>query len=327
MSLPFAAVIIPTLNEEAHIGALLALLVRDAPERVVDILVADGGSQDRTAQIVSEMAAQDPRIRLVANPARLQAAGVNLAARQARPEASILVRIDAHAHYPADYVARLLDAMTASQADSVVVRLVSVGQTCFQRAVAAVSNSPVGTGGSAHRSGGASGFVDHGHHAAFDRATFERVGGYDERFAANEDAELDQRIARAGGRIWFAADIQVDYFPRATPRRLAQQYFRYGRGRAANVKKHRGGLRPRQAIPALLVAWSIAALLATPLTILPLATLGLYLLAVIAAGAWLASRTRDRCVIAAPLAIAIMHYAWGAGFLIGLTDARLDDTE
>ena len=314
------ALVIPTLNEERHIGALLAAMTVQAPDRVREIIVVDGGSTDATRTIVD--AATDPRVRLLPNPARLQSVGVNRAAREASPDVTVLIRVDAHAHYPDSFVADLLAAHAESGAQSVVNRLRSVGVTPFQRAVAAASNSPFGTGGAAHRSGGAVGFIDHGHHALFDRATFVALGGYDEAFIANEDAEYDVRLRASGGRIWFTDTAAIDYFPRATPAALARQYFRYGQGRARTRAKHHERLRPRQMIPPLMVIGLAVALVASFLFPPALVVPAVYFLGVVAATGILMARTRDPAVIAAVLVLPIMHICWGWGFLSTLLKGR-----
>ncbi len=307
------ALIIPTLNEEAHISALLAAMTAQAVDRVDEIIVVDGGSMDATRSLVC--AATDPRVRLLSNPARLQSAGVNRAARDASSDVKVFIRVDAHARYPDNFVADLLAAHAESGAQSVVNRLRSVGVTPFQRAVAAASNSPFGTGGAAHRSGGKSGFIDHGHHALFDRAAFVALGGYDEAFIANEDAEYDVRLRASGGRIWFTDKAVIDYFPRATPGSLARQYFRYGQGRARTRAKHHERLRPRQLIPPLMVVGLAVSLLASFIFLPALVVPALYLLGVGAATAILMARNRDPAVIAAALVLPIMHFCWGTGFI------------
>jgi succinoglycan biosynthesis protein ExoA len=313
--MPGVAVIIPTFNEAAHIGGLLDQLARQPADVIACILVADGRSSDATRAIVADHAARDARIRLVDNPARLQSAGINLAVAQAPADIDRIVRIDAHSLYPDDYVPRLIAALDWQHADSVVVRLHSTGSTPVQRAIAAVSNSRIGTGGSAHRVGGFSGFVDHGHHALFRRAMFEAAGGYDPAFVANEDAELDVRIRQLGGRIWLAGDIEVGYFPRRTLAGLAKQYFRYGSGRAQTWAKHGETLRLRQIAAPMLVAAIAVAMLLSLLTrwtlLLPLA----YMAALIVHAGTLAVRRRDAGLLLAAPALAIMHLCWGAGFI------------
>lgn len=313
-----AAVIIPTLNEAARIGGLLAQLSRLPPETVAEIAVADGGSSDATRALVAEAAGRDPRIRLVDNPARLQAAGVNRAAASLPGDVTAFVRIDAHAAYPDDYVPRVLGVMAMTGVPMVATRLRTVGHTCLQRGIAAASNSRGGNGGSAHRLGGTSGYVDHGHHAGIDRALFERLGGYDESFDTNEDAEFDLRVRHAGGCIWLATEIEADYTPRSTLEALARQYYRYGRGRARTFQKHGERLRLRQLLPPAVVVAVAGSVVLAPLTPVLLLLPLLYLLLIAALTFDLWRRSPSRCTAAAAPAMVAMHLAWGTGFLLQL---------
>ena len=311
-----AAIIIPTLNEAPHIQALLECLRAQSDDRIVDVIVADGGSDDGTCALVEDMSARWPLVRLLHNPARIQSAGINKAVASLDPSINIILRVDAHAAYGQTFLTSLLSALEETGADSVVVRLKSGGDGCFQRATGAVSNTIFGTGGAVHRMGVASGFVDHGHHAAMRRASFDAIGGYDETFSANEDAEFDLRLAKNGGRIWFAAEIVVDYFPRTTLPALARQYYRYGFGRAQTQRKHRMRLRARQVIP--------PAILAAIATSLGLAVFSPWFLIVPAGyfgpcalvGVWLALREKRACFVLAGAALPAMHLPWAAGFWI-----------
>ena len=308
------AIIIPTWNEARHIGELLDDFGRQGPA-VSEIIVADGGSTDGTCEIVAAKAQADSRIRLIHNPARLQAAGFNLAAQAASHEVDTLIRADAHAAYPDDFVEVLLAEQAASGAESVVNRLQSVGAGGFQTAVAAASNSIFGTGGAAHRQGAPSCFIDHGHHALFDRATFLSVGGYDAAFAANEDAEYDVRLRAAGGRIWFTNKADIVYFPRGNAKALARQYFRYGAGRAQTLLRHDEPLRWRQRVPAILLTVLLVCVAIAPVAPSALAIVAAYLGGVAAATLILMVREGSLSVAGALLALPIMHLAWGAGFL------------
>ncbi|MFL5307694.1 MAG: glycosyltransferase family 2 protein [Polyangia bacterium] len=316
-------VVIPTLNERAHVPQVLLQLVQEAPHfQDLSIAVVDGGSTDGTQAAVMEMSGQWPAIRLIHNPARIQSAAMNLAARRLGGDADVLIRCDAHATYPPDFCRRLVDTLDRVGADAVVVPMDSMGETCLQRAIAWVSNSPIGTGGAAHRGGRRSGFVDHGHHAAFRMAAFRRVGGYDESFTHNEDAELDCRQRALGGRVYLDADIRIGYRPRQTLAALARQYYRYGAGRARTARRHPGSLRLRQLAVPVHVAASLLAVAASAWWPVGLLWPALYVLALLATSLWMTARHRSACGLWAGPAAAVMHTAWGFGFLLSWLATR-----
>lgn len=308
--------VIPTLNEAAHIGHVLRQLVEGDPRmRQVRIIVADGGSTDRTCAIVRDFARAHPNVTLLDNPARLQSAALNLAAAVVADSADVLVRCDAHGGYPPSYILDVASELVRRDADSVVVAMDAVGAGCFQRAVAWIVDTPLGAGGAAHRGGRRSGYVDHGHHAAFRLSAFLRIGGYDPSFSHNEDAEYDLRLAQAGGRVFLEAGIRKHYVPRATMRSLWRQYRNYGRGRARTLLKHAQRPRPRQMAPVanfLLQIAALAATIATPLGwIAPLGYGG----ALAATSVIVAVQQRSVCGLGAGPALAIIHNAWAIGFL------------
>ena len=317
--MPAITVIVPTLNEVRHIEALLRQVLL---EPVAEVLVVDGGSDDGTQDLVAALAREDERLHLLHNPRRLQSAGINLAARHGDTSTAVLVRLDAHSIYPKGFVAQAASILAETGADSVVVRLRTCGHTCFEKAVAAVSNSAFGTGGAAHRVGGGSGWIDHGHHAAFLRRSFELNGGYDPTLRANEDAEYDVRLRRAGGRIWFASELAIDYIPRGTPLALARQYFRYGAGRAHTFRTHRETLRARQMAAPVILLTVVGGMVLGSFQPLALAAPAVYGLGVISAALRLTSQSRDWCVLGAVVALPIIHLSWGAGFSTGLLRPR-----
>jgi succinoglycan biosynthesis protein ExoA len=305
--------VIPCLNEAQHIEGLVRHLLADPAWRDPLVVVADGGSTDGTVEIVRAMAAEDLRVRFLDNPHRLQSAAVNLAAARHGRGRRWMVRVDAHAGYPDAYVSRLIEEARRTGAASVVVAMDTVGKGGFQSAAAAAQNSVLGTGGSAHRSAHASGWVDHGHHALFDLEHFFAVGGYDESFRANEDAEFDVRLGREGGRIWLSEGVRVTYYPRATARALFRQYLHYGRGRARTLLRHRLKPKLRQMLP---VAVAPAVLLApfglaAPILALPAAA---WLGGCLGVGVLLGLKKRRPAAIASGAAAAVMHLAWSLGF-------------
>lgn len=316
-------VVIPTLNEARSIQGVLAALTLDPPDHVhVIFVVVDGGSTDGTIELVQGLAATRSDMHLLRNPERIQSAGVNCAARMYGRNMEFLVRCDAHSLYPSGYVRRLIDSLDRTDADAVVVSMDSIGGSCLQRAIAWVSDSAIGSGGSAHRGGERSGFVDHGHHAAFRMDTFRRVGGYDETFTHNEDAELDCRQRALGARVYLDAAIRPTYCPRPTLMALWRQYVAYGRGRSRTARRHPGSMRARQlAVPAHLGLSALALVLAAWLPIL-LVWPAMYLAVLAVTSISLAARRRSPCGLMAGPSAFVMHTAWGLGFFLGLIFIR-----
>ncbi|MGX5802256.1 glycosyltransferase family 2 protein [Bradyrhizobium sp. Arg314] len=306
-------IVIPCLDEASHIGGLLDQLRPAAARLGGRIVVADGGSTDGTQGIVENIVAKDPRVILLANPKRIQSAAINLAVATLGDGADYLIRIDAHGGYPDDYCDRLVEEALATGADSVVVSMLTSGTSTVQKAVAAAQNSKLGTGGSKHRHMSEGEWVDHGHHALMRIAAFKDVGGYDESFSHNEDAELDYRLRRAGYRIWMSGRTQMVYYPRSTLKSLYFQYLGYGRGRAKNVLKHRMVPKVRQMIPLLVAPMVLLALFSL---VHWLAAVPFLLWAAVCLGYGLvtAIRQRNAGIALAGVSAMVMHFGWSVGF-------------
>ncbi|MFA6156685.1 glycosyltransferase family 2 protein [Mesorhizobium sp.] len=323
-ALPATLIVIPCLNEAAHIGALLDRLRPSAARLGARIIVADGGSTDGTLAIVAGIAGKDSRVLLLHNKRRIQSAAINLAVATFGQGADYLIRIDAHGGYPDDYCERLVEEALATGADSVVVSMLTSGSGAVQKSAAAAQNSRLGTGGSRHRHLSSGEWVDHGHHALMRISAFGAVGGYDETFSHNEDAELDYRLKQAGYRIWLSGKTRMVYYPRASLKGLYVQYLGYGRGRARNVLKHRVIPKVRQMVPLLVFPVVLLAslsflhwLAAVPLLLWASVCLGY--------GLWTAIRQRNADIALAGVSAMIMHLGWSVGFwlqLLGLGARR-----
>jgi glycosyltransferase involved in cell wall biosynthesis len=249
---PFVTIGMPCLDEEGFIEACVrGALAQDYPADRFEVIVADGGSRDGTVAILERLAAEDARVSVVPNPGRYQSAGMNEVLRRARGD--VIVRMDVHADYAPDYVRRCVEVLERTGADNAGGAARARATSFFQRAVCAALQSPLGVGGSAYRNPDNEGWVETVFNGAFRREIFERVGLYDPRAITNEDAELNQRIAMAGGRVYLSRDIMTWYYPRSAPGPLARQYFKYGQGRARTLLKHGRFLSLRPAIPFLMV--------------------------------------------------------------------------
>jgi succinoglycan biosynthesis protein ExoA len=326
---PACSIVIPCLDEEAHLERVVrAALGQEYPRDRIEVIVADGGSRDASRSIVRRLSAEDPRVVLVDNPGRFPSAGMNAGIRAARGE--VIVRMDAHAEYAADYVLASVEALRRTGAANVggAARARATGR--FQRAVAAALGSPLAFGGSAYRDPSREGFVETVFNGAFRREALIAVGLYDELARANEDAELNQRIAEAGGRVYLSRDVVAYYYPRASLGALARQYFGYGQGRARTLLR-RGRLPSVR--PLVPFAWvTVLGLLAWFAVCVPRSAP----LAGIAAELYLGVVAVEAARIAAPdlrffpavfSILPVMHLAHGIGVWMGLfrwAGVRLD---
>jgi succinoglycan biosynthesis protein ExoA len=294
-------VAIPVRNEERRLAATLRSVTAQTYPHVVEILVADGRSTDRTREVAAEF----PGVRVVDNPGIRQAAGLNVMLHEAKGD--VVVRVDGHCVLAPDYVERCVAALEATGAAMVGGAMVPVGEGPLGDAIAAAMTSRVGAGPARFHVGGRSGWVDTVYLGAYRTEVVRAAGGYAEDVGVNEDAELAIRMARQGG-VWFEPAISSTYTPRSSVRAVAKQFYWYGRSRAATVRRHPSSLSARQlAAPALVLA------LASPARRTAMQAYAV----ILAAGAFEARAAGIGVAARVPAVMAAMHCAWGVGFLIG----------
>jgi succinoglycan biosynthesis protein ExoA len=313
---PLVTIAVPCLDEARFIERCVRdALAQDYPADRLEVVVADGGSRDGTRELLAALARSEPRLRVIDNPGRIQARGMNEILRVAR--GGVIARFDAHSEFAPDYVSQCVAELKRTGADNVGGAARARAVTPFQQALCAALASPLGVGGAGYRSADAEGYVDTVFCGAFPRSVFERVGLYDPGAVVNEDAELNQRIAAAGGRIYLSRRIVAYYYPRSSLAALVRQYYRYGQGRARTILKGGRLPRPRNIGPFLAVTGGAA--LAALLPRSPL-TWGLFALYALATGVEAArvarSRPEARALAVWPLFPA-MHAAHGCGMLAG----------
>jgi len=317
MSLPFVTIAMPAYNEEKYIEACIrSVQAQDYPRDRMEVLVADGRSTDETRAILADLALADPRIRVIDNPDRLQAAGLNRLAREARGD--VIVRMDVHCEYAPTYVRKCVETLERTGADNVGGAQRAKARSGFQRALCAALTSRLGVGNAAYRDADQEGFVDTVFLGAFRRQVFEKIGLYDPNAITNEDAELNQRLLDSGGKIYLSREIEVHYYPRDSFKTLAKQYFKYGRGRARTLLKLGGFPTLRPMIPFFTVVGAGALIGLPPLWPVAPAAFAAYALAT---GAEAVRVGRDLGPVGMATAWAIfpvLHVSHGLGFAAGL---------
>lgn len=318
--LPLVSVIMPIRNEAPYIArSLEAVLAQAWPADRLEILVADGLSTDGTREIVQRLAAEHPCVRLLDNPGRIVATGLNRALRAAR--GAIVVRVDGHCVIADDYVPRCVHHLVHDRVDAVGGPLDTVGETPVARAIAAAMSSRFGVGDSAFRTvADRSMLTDTVAFPAYRRTLIDRAGPFDEELVRNQDDEYNYRLRGLGARILLAADVRCRYFSRSSIAALWRQYLHYGFWKVRVLQKHPRQMQRRQFVPPLFVA--VLALSGALAIVSPLARGCLVAVLLAYAGALLLAttrlvRSRDAFLLM-PIAFATLHLSYGIGFWWGL---------
>ncbi len=311
---PLVTIAIPLLNEARLLPGLLdRLSAQTWPRTAMQVILVDGGSEDETRQIARAAASEFPNILLITNPARLAAAGLNLALMLAAGD--FFLRLDARSRPAPDYVERCVAYLQSNSWGGVAGPQVAVGVNRAGRAAALALNHPLGAGGPSYRRAQTPIESDTLYLGAYPTALLREIGGWDDSFAANEDYELNLRLRESGRRLLVAPDIRVQYIARDSLRELAGQYARYGSWRAVTWRKHPTAMRLRHFTPAGWGAGLMLGLLMLPLNPWPLALILLPYLAIITLTACRLSVGHDWQLFPRVwLAFPTIHLAWAAGF-------------
>jgi glycosyltransferase involved in cell wall biosynthesis len=316
---PAISVILPVLNEEPHLAESVTAILSQNYEGPFEIILALGPSRDQTNAIAEVLAARDTRIKLVMNPSGKTAAGLNLAI--AASENPVIVRVDGHAKIPNDYLSIAVSVLRESGAVNVGGVMAAEGVTNFEIAVSRAMRSPLGVGSSRFHTGGKAGEVDTVYLGAFRREAINAVGGFDERYTRAQDWELNHRLRKSGGKIYFDPRLQVTYRPRPNLSKLAKQYFQYGRWRRVVSRSHPGTVNLRYLAPPLTLIGTLTSLilglLLHPIFLLPAAVYGIFMLI---SSILIAKSIREFFSLLA--IIPTMHFAWGAGFITSTKSLR-----
>src|SRR3954454_16190397 len=316
-----ASVLVPVLNEEQHIRDTVDAMRAQEFDGTIELLFMDGGSSDNTRAVLEQLAASDPRIRVFDNPGRTTPHALNVGLAAARGE--YIVRMDAHAFYPARYIAAGVERLERGEGRLGAGPAIPRGTGRWSKRVALALNSGLTTVGSRKWRAGADGGagdeveLDTGVFAGvWRRSTLDRHGGGDTGWPINQDSELAARVLADGGRIVLLPEMGAEYVPRDNLKGLARQYWRYGIYRGKTSRYHANSLRRSQLVaPAL--ALTVLASLGGPRILRVPARLALsgYVASLAAVSVRVAEPGEERDAAALPIVFAIMHLTWGFGFL------------
>ena len=326
--MPRVSIIVPCYNEEATIQLLLKSIYDQIyPHDEMEVILADGMSTDRTRAEVAAFQRRYPDllVKVVDNPKRIIPAALNTALAAAQGE--FIIRLDGHSMMYPEYVKNCVADLEQGKGDNVggVWEIHPAGTGWIARSIAAAAAHPFGVGDALYRFTNRAGAVDTVPFGAFRRSLVEQVGHFDESLLTNEDYEFNTRIRQHGGVVWLDPAIRSVYFARASLAALAKQYWRYGFWKLRMLRRYPRTLRWRQALPPLFVlgcaGLALLSILLNTARWMLVIILVLYFTLLVIGSLPVAYRQRDpRLLIGIPLAIATMHFCWGAGFLRSVID-------
>ncbi len=318
---PRVSVVMPVRNEGAFIRQSAgALLRQDYPPERLEIVVADGMSEDDTRAILAELAAQQdhPRLRVIDNPRRIFSTGFNRGVAASSGE--IIIMMGGHTMVASDYVSEAVKALETHGADCVGGFIETVAMDAASEPIAWAMGSKFGVGGVAFRTvENELREVDTVAFGAYRRATLERLGPVDEELVRNQDDEYNYRLRSRGGKILLVPSIRSRYHSRSSIGKLARQYFWYGYWKVRVMQKHPRQMRWRHFVPPLFVCALIAAAAIGFVSPWPLVFIaGAYVLAASLASVAVSAKQGWKHILRLPLIFATLHLTYGAGFLAGL---------
>lgn len=231
MKKPTVSILIPCFNEEDFIEAVIQnILEQDFPQEEMEVLFLDGMSTDKTVEIISQYAESQPFIKLISNPEQFVPQAMNLGIEEAKGK--IIIRLDAHAAYPKQYISKLIYWLKKLPAENVggIWNIQPRSNSIKAKTIARTLSHPIGVGNALYRMGiPEPQEVDTVPFGCYPKAVFEKYGNYDIRLKRNQDIELNKRIKRQGGKIFLVPDVECTYFARDTFSALWKNNFENGK--------------------------------------------------------------------------------------------------
>lgn len=307
------SVICPVYNEEAYIQNLIDYLVRVNPIQK-EIVFIDGGSTDRTIEIIQNYSALYPNIKLLHNPKKYVPFALNIAIENCSSE--YISRIDAHCTFADDYFEKIIETFLETDADIVGGPTRTAFHSPFQQAVGHAISTKLGVGDSLVHQLDYKGYTDSVTFGAWRRKIFDEVGLFDTRLLRNQDDEFHYRAKSQGKRIYQHPDIRLYYYPRSTAKGLFKQYFQYGLFKPRVLRKIQTEIKLRHLIPMFFVLYLVMLPLLTWVSALFVLPLLLYMLLITWVGLRHPAPLQVRLLTV--LSYPIIHTGYGLGFLLGL---------
>ena len=314
------SLVIPLYNEEFYIENLVdSLLMQTYSNDDMEFLFVDGGSTDKTLEILKNKQKDFPNlIKILNNPNKTTPYALNIGIEASKGDYILI--LGAHSEFPNDYVEKNISSLIKTGADNVGGLAYTKGKGKNAKTIAKLLSSKFGVGNSKFRTKGESGYVDTVPFGAFPRKTFDKFGLFDTRLTRNQDNELNYRIRKNGGKLYLDSEIHFYYYCRNTIKGLLQMGVSNGKWNIITMKLVPGSMRVRHFIPFVfllsLIIMPILSIFFKPMLYLFIAELALYFLLDCFFSAKEAENLKEflKLFVTYPL----FHLSYGFGSLMGI---------
>lgn len=220
-------------NEQQYLPDLLDSLTKQSyPKNLIEVVFVDGGSTDSTKQLMKDFQKEHEReflsIKIYDNLKRVQPAGWNIVI--CNSTADIILRIDAHANLPNDFVESNVECINSGEYVCGGPRQNIIDEdTPWKRMLLNAELSLFGAGFASYRQETRQKkYVKSVFHGAYRKEVFNKIGMFNETLIRTEDNEIHYRIRKAGYKICYDPQIRSYYQTRNSLRKMLKQKFSNG---------------------------------------------------------------------------------------------------
>ena len=320
----FVSIIIPVYNEEKYIDICInSILNMDYDKENLEIIFVDGGSEDRTLDIIKDYMVKFDNIKFIVNERKIVPISMNRGIDAAK--GNLIMRLDAHSEYPKDYISKLVYWKRKLKADN-------VGAVCETKirnenkksvAISKVLSNKFGVGNGLFRTGVSEVTeVDTVPFGLYDKEILIKLNGYNEKLIRNQDIELNSRLRKSGGKIFLVPDVKFTYYSRENYKKLCENNFQNGLWNIVMMaySKNKNSLSIRHFIPLVFILSLLIPIFLSFLNwrfiLIAILSISLYFILIGLVSINLKDKNTDIKHII--WAFICLHFSYGLGSLVGI---------
>jgi len=314
------SIIIPCRNEKNYISMCIdSFLKQSYPMELMEIVIADGMSDDGTKDILEEYSQKYSNVRVIDNKGLSAPKGMNLGIKSSNKD--IIIIFGAHAYADKDFVKNNVEYLNKHEIGCAGGPIETVNDNKVGKAISLAMSSPFGVGNALFRYAQKETYVDTVAFGAYRREVLEQIGYFDEELVRNQDDELNYRVIKEGYKIILSPSIKSTYYGRGSYAKLWKQYYQYGFWKVRVMQKHGKPAAIRHLVPMAFVLTNILGIL---LGMILKPILYLWLLEVVAytsTDIYFSAKLSEKSpsIMACMLPVfPILHLSYGLGFINGI---------